>query len=273
MISASHVGKSERRDDVAWPLLAKGLAATLNVPCPADGRWPPLWHWLLFQEWVPAGALGADGHAVRGGFLPAEPTLPRRMWAGGRLQMHHALHTGAAVWRDSRIVRVQEKSGATGRLLFVTVHHAIADERGVAISEEQDLVFLGARAGSAAAPAEPLAAAVRRAVPIDSTLLFRYSALTGNAHRIHYDRDYAAEEGYPSLVVHGPLQATLLAGLAAELRPGRMLVQFAFRARRAALLHRCPLTLEAWDDGARLQLRTVDGEDAICTTAEASFAP
>lgn len=273
MNTGSHEGKSERREDVVWPLLVRGLAATPNVPLPADGELPPLWHWTLFQEWAPASALGADGHPLRGGFLPAEPTLKRRMWAGGRRQFHHALRTGAPVWRDSSILRVQEKSGSSGRLLFVTVRHVIADERGVAITEEQDLVYLGTQSGTADLPTEAAPVSARRTVSVDTTLLFRYSALIGNGARIHYDRDYAAaEEGYPSLVVHGPLQATLLAGFAPDQGPGHVLSQLTYRGRRPALLHRCPLTLEAWDEGDVLRLRALDREGAVCTTAEARFA-
>jgi len=249
------------------------MAATLDVVVPVDDQLPPPWHWMLFQEWAPAHMLGADGHPKRGGFLPAEPTLPRRMWAGGRLQFLQPIHLDEPLTRTTTITRVEEKSGASGRLLFVTLHHSIAGRNGEAISEEQDLVYRGEQSAVAPdAPAAAVAGASRRTAVIDSPLLFRYSALTGNAHRIHYDREYAQQvEGYPSLVVHGPLQATLLAGYASELLPGRALSSLSFRGRRPALMHRCPLTLEAWTEAGALRLRSLDSEGAVCTTAEAEF--
>lgn len=282
MNAESFLGRIERREDRVWPLLVRGLAATLNIEAPTNGWLPPLWHWMLFQEWAAAHSLGNDGHPQRGGFLPDEPSLPRRMWAGGRLKLHRALQSGAAVWRTSTIRRIEEKRGSSGRLLFVTVSHEIADEFGVAISEEQDLVYRAAQAGEStdltrpmAGPgAEVVAGALRQTVNVNSTLLFRYSALTGNGHRIHYDQDYAQrEEGYGSLVVHGPLQATLLAGLVLRQEPGRALGEFAFRGRRPALLHNCPLTLETWCDAGLWRARSLDRVGTVCMTAEASFAP
>jgi hydroxyacyl-ACP dehydratase HTD2-like protein with hotdog domain len=271
----AYLGRSEQRTDTVGPQLVRAMAATLDVPTPTDGCLPVPWHWMLFQEWAAAHALGADGHPRRGGFLPAEPALPRRMWAGGRLQFHRPLQIDEPVTRTTTITRVEEKSGASGRLLFVTLKHVIAGDAGVAISEEQDLVYRGDQsAASTEAAANPVAGASRRIVAIDTPLLFRYSALTGNAHRIHYDRDYAQQvEGYASLVVHGPLQATLLAGYATTLAAGRTLKSFSFRGRRPALLHRCPLTLEAWEERATLQLRSLDSDGVVCTTAEAGLAP
>jgi 3-methylfumaryl-CoA hydratase len=268
------IGKSERRQDTVWPLLARALAATLNVAAPDDELLPPLWHWTIFQEWAPAQALGIDGHPRRGGFLPAEPALPRRMWAGGRFQFYHPLRIGKPVTRDSTITAIEEKTGSSGRLLFVTVRHTISDRRGIALTEDQDLVYRGAQSvGSAADSAgAPVAEAVSANVVVDTPLLFRYSAVTGNGHRIHYDQKYAAqEEGYASLVVHGPLQATLLAGFALQQRAGATLAEFSFRGRRPALLHRCPLTLEAWPEGEYLRLRSLDSDRVVCTTAEAKF--
>jgi len=274
MTHQAFIGRSERREDTVWPLSARALAATLNVPPPEDECLPPLWHWALFQEWAPSRALGADGHPQRGGFLPAEPALPRRMWAGGRLQFRRPLRIGEQVTRDSIITAVEEKTGSTGRLLFVTVRHTIGGAGGAALIEEQDLVYRSAQAFGAAAEsaAESIPGGVSAAVALDTLLLFRYSAVTGNAHRIHYDQDYAAnQEGYAGLVVHGPLQATLLAGFALRQRAGSTLAEFSFRARRPALLHRCPMTLEAWQDGDRVRLRSLDSGRAVCTTAEASF--
>ena len=274
MNPASYIGRSEKRTDAALAPSVRAMAATLDVAVPVDGRLPPPWHWMLFQEWAPAHMLGVDGHPKRGGFLPAEPTLPRRMWAGGRLHFLQPLYLDEPLTRTTTIARVEEKSGSSGRLLFVTLHHSIAGRNGEALSEEQDLVYRGEHSSVAAdTPAAAVAGASRRTVVIDTPLLFRYSAMTGNAHRIHYDREYAQQvEGYPSLVVHGPLQATLLAGYATELYAGRTLQSFAFRGRRPALLHRCPLTLEAWTEAGTLRLRSLDSDGAVCTTAEAQFS-
>jgi 3-methylfumaryl-CoA hydratase len=267
------IGKSERRADTVWPQMVRALAATLNVPSPIGEDLPPLWHWMLFQEWASAGALGADGHPQRCGFLPLEPTLRRRMWAGGRLQFYQPLHIGEQVTRDSTITGIEEKNGSTGRLLFVNVRHRIGNSGGVALIEEQDLVYLGAPgAGSAVSPpVAPVAGGLSIDVAVDTTLLFRYSAVTGNSHRIHYDQDYVNEEGYASLVVQGPLQATLLAGFALRQRATRTLAEFSFRGRRPALLHRCPLTLEAWPEADQWHLRAIDQDRVVCTTAEARF--
>src|SRR6202041_1786558 len=207
------IGRSERRQDTVWPRLAPYLAAPLNLAAPDGEHLPPLWHWTIFQEWAPAQALGADGHVQRGGFLPAEPALPRRMWAGGRLQFYHPLRIGEQVSRDSTITGIEEKIGSAGRLLFVTVRHTISDSNGVALIEEQDLVYRGTQGVSPSANPEGalVSDGVSAQVAVDTPLLFRYSAVTGNGHRIHYDQDYAVNvEGYTSLVVHGPLQATLL---------------------------------------------------------------
>ncbi len=262
-----YVGRSETKTDQVTPLLARGLAATLDVPPPGEFL-PPLWHWGLFAEWAPTSHLGPDGHPHRGGFLPPIHDLPRRMWAGGRLHFHAPLRIGQAAMRTSTILSVEEKLGSTGRLVFVTVRHEIAGEAGLAVTEEQDLVFRSME-GEAVKPGEaapPVSLAAAREVRPDAVLLFRYSALTGNGHRIHYDADYVrGEEGYPGLVVHGPLQATWMAGLAAELGPLR---RFSFRGRRPAFAD-APLQIEAWQTGGGLRLRTRDASGAICMTGEA----
>ncbi len=262
-----YAGRSETRADTVWPHLVRGLAATLGVAAPEQAL-PPLWHWLLFADWAPADALGPDGHPKRGGFLPPVHDLPRRMWAGGRVVFHAPLHVGEEVTRTSTILSVTEKSGGSGRLVFVTVRHEVDGPAGRAITEEQDIVYRGAD-GEAVKPgdtAPPIQAAAARQVLPDAVLLFRYSALTGNGHRIHYDADYVrGEEGYPGLVVHGPLQATWMAMLAAELAPLR---RFAFRGRRPAFAG-TPLQVEAWQTPDGHHLRTRDGSGAICMTAEA----
>jgi len=240
------------------------MAATLGVKVPEI--LPPLWHWTLFQEWLPPEGLGPDGHPRRGGFLPALPELGRRMWAGGRVRFLCPLRAGDAVTRMSTVTSIDEKIGRSGRLVFVTVHHTISGPSGPAISEDQDLVYRGPD-GPAVAPGEAMPNALYRPrgeVCPDPVLLFRYSALTGNGHRIHYDMDYARTvEGYPGLVVHGPLQATLLAGLLRH-PPGR----FHYRGRRPAF-HGEVLRLESWTHDDCTELRSRDPSGAVCMEAEA----
>ena len=261
------IGRTQSQTDEVSPRLLHGLAATIGVATPEV--LPPLWHWMLFQDWVPAAGLGPDGHPRRGGFLPPVHDLPRRMWAGGRVAFHAPIRAGDPVERRSTILDVTEKQGGSGRLVFVTVGHRITGPAGLAIEEEQDIVYRGGegvavKPSPAAAPA-PAGARQSEAMP-DPVLLFRYSALTGNGHRIHYDMDYVrAVEGYPGLIVHGPLQATWLAGLLAD----RPLSRFAFRGRRPAF-HGTPLRLQGWEDGAQWRLRTLDADGAVCMDAEAT---
>lgn len=269
-----YVGRSETREDRLDERLLRGLAATLGRDVPHT--LPPTWHWMLFQDWVMPDGIGPDGHPKRGGFLPPVHDLPRRMWAGGRLVFHDvALRAGDAVTRTSTILKVEEKSGGTGRLVFVTVQHAVSGPAGLAIEEEQDIVYRGAE-GAAVRLAEPATAwphATTAVVTPDTVMLFRYSALTGNGHRIHYDQPYVTgEEGYPGLVVHGPLQATLLAHHALDQVPGMRIARFAFRGRRPAFGGRA-LHLLARADGAGFRLETRDAEGATCQQAEAAMVP
>jgi hydroxyacyl-ACP dehydratase HTD2-like protein with hotdog domain len=273
-----YVGKTETRSDTVWPTVIRGLAATLDIPeqeVAPGGRLPPLWHWMLFQEWAPAHGLGPDGHPKRGGFLPPVHDLPRRMWAGGRVRFLAPLQAGEAITRTSTILKVEEKSGGSGRLVFVTVRHVIAGPAGVAIEEEHDIFYRGtegAAVRAAEAALEPGSGAFGRVIQPDPVLLFRYSALTANGHRIHYDLDYVTrEEGYPGLVVHGPLQAALLADLVRRHRPGAAIARFSFRGRRPAF-HQNPLRLVVWEDGEKIRLETRDHEGAACMSAEAVLA-
>ena len=223
------IGRVEQREDRLAPAVAAQLAATLPEAGHApetmvDGAvMPGLWHWLAFQPAVAMDGLGRDGHPRLGGFLPPVP-LERRMWAGGRLVFHRPLHVGERLRRRSEILKVSEKTGSTGRMVFVTVAHALAGEDGLAIAEEQDIVYIAmpeAYRPPKAVPA-PGAPDFDIPVPVDTRRLFRYSAATFNAHRIHYDRAYAVEvEKYPALVVHGPMQATLLMGAAVRERGTR----------------------------------------------------
>lgn len=237
---ASWKGRREIADDTITATPMAALAATLDRddPPPRLGDpLPPLWHWLYFLPLHRQSQIGPDGHARRGGFLPPVP-LPRRMWAGGRLQFGQPLRVGEQVCRTSTIADVSVKEGRSGTLVFVLVRHEIVGSFGGALTEEHDIVYRGLDAAPAEAPTKPdepaarAAAWVRRIVP-DDVLLFRYSALTFNSHRIHYDRRYATEaEGYPGLVVHGPLLATLLVDLWRRQQPGAVLSQFEFRALR-----------------------------------------
>ena len=252
------VGKQEQATDTIDAVRCNALLAALGEPAglKAGDAMPLLHHWLHFWTVVAPAGLGLDGHPAKGGFLPPVP-LPRRMWAGGRLSFHQPLHIGESVTKISTILKVEAKSGKSGNLVFVTVQHELSGEQGLAITEEQDLVYReAAAAGSIPAPepGHPAPDAAWQAdVNPDTVLLFRYSALTMNGHRIHYDLPYARdEEAYPALVVHGPLMATLLAALAAK-NLGRPLANFSFRGQSPAFsglpLHVCG---EPEGDGANL---------------------
>ncbi|RFB73377.1 MULTISPECIES: MaoC family dehydratase N-terminal domain-containing protein [unclassified Herbaspirillum] len=229
------VGKTESHSDTINPGFAAALAATLDHPqTPVAGdALPPLWHWIYFWTACRQSEVGDDGHPRRGGFLPPVP-LPRRMWAGGRLRFAAPLPIGATATKTSRIASVDVKKGKTGELAFVTVAHEIAHNGKVAVHEEHDIVYRGMPLPGAApvAPKQaPAEADWRRRIEPDPVLLFRYSALTFNGHRIHYDRSYVTGvEGYPGLIVHGPLIATLLVDLLGRSLPLARLVEFNFRA-------------------------------------------
>jgi 3-methylfumaryl-CoA hydratase len=229
------VGREERRTDRIDQRVAQALAATLDLDPDAlqeGAELPPLWHWVYFTPNARDSEIGHDGHPERGGFLPPVD-LPNRMWAGGRLTFEQPLRVGEAVTRASRIIRCARKVGRNGDLVFVTVEHTISGERGVCLVEEQDIVYRQPTekgAPPAGATVEGCAEFRKRIHP-EPVLLFRYSALTFNGHRIHYDRPYATrEEGYPGLVVHGPLAATLLLEAFRGKHPSRRIRRFAFRA-------------------------------------------
>jgi 3-methylfumaryl-CoA hydratase len=234
------IGKSETLSDVATAFPYAALSATLDrsVERPVAGtKLPALWHWLYFLPLYRQSDVGPDGHAKRGGFLPPVP-LPRRMWAGSQFEFHSPLRIGDTLERVSTIHDVSEKSGRTGPLVFVKVRHEIRrnGESNVALTEFHDIVYREAAKPDDVAPppkAAPVSATWEKRWVPDDVFLFRYSALTFNGHRIHYDRRYVTEvEGYPGLIVHGPLIATLLLDLLRHQMPEAEVARYEFRAIR-----------------------------------------
>ena len=272
-------GRSETAGEQISVAPARGLSATLDRAddqTPGAGmELPPLWHWLYFLPRAPQREIGPDGHPRRGGFLPPVP-LPRRMFAGARLQWDRPLQVGSDVQRQSTIASVTHKAGRTGDLVFVVLRHQFTDARGLALTEEQDIVYrAAAQPGDVAPPPQPApqdAAWSREIVP-DPVLLFRYSALTFNGHRIHYDRQYATGvEGYPGLVVHGPLLATLLAELAGRENPRARIAGFSFKAVRPIFdLHPFRVCGKPAADGRSAQLWAQDHEGFLAMQADIRF--
>lgn len=265
------VGKQEEAVDRLEPTRTNALLSALGRKAglqPGD-RLPLLYHWLYFWDVRQPDGLGSDGHPARGGFLPPVP-LPRRMWAGGRLKFLKPLLVGEQITRESTILKVEAKSGRSGNLVFVTVEHKLLSEQGLAVVEEQDIVYREAAIPGAMKMPErddvkPSTSLHSEIFP-DTVLLFRYSALTMNGHRIHYDRPYAKdEEAYPSLVVHGPLQATLLADLAAQ-NFSAPIKTFDFRGQAPAFdgitLHLCG---EVSENVASLWTEQAGGKNMVAT--------
>jgi 3-methylfumaryl-CoA hydratase len=238
---ASYVGRCESRHDRSATEQLNAMAATLDDPRRflSGAPVPPLWHWIFFRPEAPQAGLRGDGHPATIGILPTIP-LPRRMWAGSRLRIIRSLLAGHALSRSTTIENIVEKRGTEGVLLFITLRHLISDEDGEAIIEEQDLVYKDAPTATLKpTPAEESPRATieqsdwHEEIEPTTTLLFRYSALTFNAHRIHYDRPYAQSvEGYPGLVVHGPLLATLLMRGAARAWPHLVVASIEFRGKK-----------------------------------------
>ncbi|ARP96357.1 FAS1-like dehydratase domain-containing protein [Bordetella genomosp. 13] len=227
------IGSSERKADALDPGHAQRVAAALGAPAPAQGEpLPPLWQWAFFISAVDAEGLGLDGHPARGGFLP--PADGRnRMWAGGRVTFIRPLTVGVPAERVSTVQDVKEKTGRTGALLFVTVRHEYHQEGRLAFHEEQDIVYREPSPPKLAGTEPAPQAQWRDAVEPSPVLLFRYSAVTFNGHRIHYDHPYVTgTEGYPGLVVHGPLIATEMVAAFVRARPGARLEHLAYRGLR-----------------------------------------
>lgn len=274
------IGREEEHLDVATAAPLAGLAATLDHSvAPWDPPWragevPPLGHWLYFLPKAPQRDIAADGHPHRGAFLPPVD-LPRRMWAGGQLEFLAPIRTGEALRRRSTIAGVEHKSGRSGDMVFVKVVHEVATEAGPAVREVHDIVYReAARPGEAPPPGEaaPAAADWERPLTGDPVLLFRFSALTFNGHRIHYDRSYCRDvEGYPGLIVHGPLMATLLVDVFLRNNPGRRVTGFRFRARRPVFdIHPFAVCGARREGGADLWIR--DHEGFVAMTAELEAA-
>ncbi len=274
------VGRVESLDDVVTATPCAALAATLDYPAqrpPAGFALPALWHWLYFLPIHPQSDIGPDGHAKRGGFMPPVD-LPRRMWAGSQLRFHAPIRVGDAVRRVSTIMGVQQKDGRSGALVFVKVRHQVFCNAApdAALTEFHDIVYRAAARVGEAAPAQqaaPGSGLWQRSMVPDDVLLFRYSALTFNGHRIHYDRRYVtAAEGYPGLVVHGPLIATLLMDLLRRNRPDAIVAGFEFRALRPTFdLHPFSVHGEPAPDGKTVHLWARDHEGWLTMDATAGL--
>ena len=276
------IGRSETVEDTATATPYAALSATLDQPDtqrPAPGTpLPPLWHWLYFLPIAAQSDIGPDGHPKRGGFMPPVP-LPRRMWAGSDFEFHEPLRIGDALSRTSTIIDVKEKSGRTGNLIFVKVRHEIRRNRAekVALTEHHNIVYrAAAEPGDVPPPpqAAPTDSAWQRTIAPSDVLLFRYSALTFNGHRIHYDRKYVTEvEGYPGLIVHGPLIATLLMDLLRRQQPEARVLRFEFKAVRPTFdTHAFSVHGQPSADGKTVHLWGRDHEGWLTMDATATLA-
>lgn len=252
------------------PVRAEAMAVSLGTPVPLVGEALPLfWHWSQFWVMEPVGNLGRDGHPKRGGIIP-ETGLPRRMWAGGQLEFHAPLIVGEDATRVSKVGKVTEKNGRSGPLAFVSVIHEIYVGDRLCVREAQDLVFREDAAPDASPPqteAAPTDETVRTAHMVSTTDLFRYSALTFNGHRIHYDLEYAKNvEGYPGLITHGPLLGQRLIELA-EQELGEV-KRFTFRARSPVFhFEQFEACAKHVEDGLELWVRAEDGRLAMTAFA------
>ncbi|MGZ5155054.1 MAG: FAS1-like dehydratase domain-containing protein [Caldimonas sp.] len=276
----SWVGRTETVADTIGRTPVVALTATLDHPradVAAGTALPPLWHWLYFLPMHRQSEIGPDGHAKRGGFLPPVP-LPRRMWAGSQFEFRGPVRVGDSVARTSTIDAVTAKEGRTGKLVFVKVRHELRcnDAADPSLIEFHDIVYREARQQGDAEPppvAAPVSATWQREIVPDDVLLFRYSALTFNGHRIHYDRKYVTEvEGYPGLIVHGPLIATLLMDLLRREWPAADVASFRFKAVRPTFdLHPFRVNGKVQDDGKTVRLWAQDHEGWLTMDATATL--
>lgn len=271
------LGKSQAADAEisAWPSDVLNATLDRDDPLLASGdAIPPGWHWLYFPEVVRLADVGADGHAKRGGFLPSVP-LPRRMWASNRMRFHQPLRVGEKLSRVSTIVDVTTKEGRSGPLVFVIVKHEIAGDHGLATVEEHTIVYRSRGESTAGNPAllAPHNPTWVRVIEPTSVLLFRFSALTMNSHRIHYDRAYANDiEGCPGLLVHGPLVTILLLDLLRREMPRATLKQFSIRML-APLYDTAAFTIagRSEDDGKTATLWALNNEGGLAALAEIDY--
>ncbi len=277
------IGNSETIEDRASVHPVHGYAALMNeegIPQEGDPI-GPMGHWFFFKPRVPASQIGPDGHPRRGDFMPPVP-LPRRMFGGARTTYHKPLLIGEMMKRVATITNVTIKDGRTGTLVFCTVTAEISGENGLAITEEQDIVYRdnppadakGSGGNSGRTNTAPDDHAWIQEITPDPVMLFRYSAVTFNGHRIHYDRTYVTEvEGYPGLIVHGPLTAGFLLNLGIANSPGKQLTGFSFQAR-APLFDTAPFKVagKPGDDGKSAELWSITPEGNVGTLATATFA-
>ena len=271
------IGRRELHVDDLDPWRAQAAAAMLDrdeLKLEHGAALPPLWHWFYFLATVPQSQLGLDGHPQRGGFMPPIE-LPRRMFAGSRMTFHRPLRLGQRAERCAEIRDVRQKSGRSGQLAFVTVDCTLWQRDELCIEEQQDIVYREAGAPVPApqvvAPPAPEAGSWSREFSVDSRLLFRFSALTFNAHRIHYDRAYARdEEGYPGLIVHGPLTAMLLTDLV-QRNDARRIAAFSFRGA-APLFDLTPLRLRGTPAGDTVELEARGPDERTALSATATLA-
>lgn len=242
-LDLSHwIGRTCESEDTLSSVLLSRIAATFGVQTPAPGAaLPLLWHWCFFQDPVIQHELGEDGHPARGGFLP--PAEGRhRMWAGSRIEFFGSFIAGGQAHRRSTIQAIDFKQGRTGSLLFVTVLHEYSQFGNTVLREEQDIVYREPTPPKLSGLPVPLVAHWSEQIEPSATLLFRYSAVTFNGHRIHYDWPYTTEqEGYPGLVVHGPLIATLALHAFVHANPGARVRRFSFKGVRPLI---CPETFK-----------------------------
>jgi len=270
------IGKTRNDEDLISVRHARLMSATVDHFAPekiGDGEnLPPLWHWTYFLEAAPERELGFDGHPARGGFMPPV-SLPNRMWAGGRVVFLSPVKIGTTVRKVSHILKVDHKQGRSGDLVFVTVLHEVTSQQGdLLIREEQDIVYKGSAPAQQTAQTAQMHASSQftRTYTPSSTMLFRYSALTFNGHRIHYDVDYCRnEEGYQNLVIHGPLNATMLAGFAEEIS-GTPLRTFSYQGLSPALLG-TTITLHANVQNKTVTLSATLQNGTVCMQAEAGL--
>lgn len=272
------IGRQEVVEALVTAYQADALAATLDrddPPYREGDAIPPGWHQFYIREVVRLRDTAEDGHPKRGGFLPPID-LPRRMWAGTGSTFHRPIHVGERIRKVSTIDSVTPKTGKTGQLVFLRLRHEISGESGIATAEVQDVVYREAAKPGMAPPEAPPApgkAVWRRAIHPSAVLLFRFSALTMNSHRIHYDRTYATGvEKYPGLLVHGPLTLTLLMDLFRREKPDAALKTFSVRAV-SPLYDTHDFTVEGAPgaDGASASLWALNHEGRLAMTAEATF--